>query len=67
MGRVIGKVVDYNGVNGSIVDKDKVKYIFTSKDLLDETVKVDDIVFFEKEVFKTVEVEINLARFIAKK
>lgn len=67
MNKVIGKVIEYNGVNGFIVDRDNTRYIFTSKDLVDKDIKVNDVVVFEKELFKTVEVEINLARFITRK
>ena len=66
MSKVIGKIIEYNGVNGVVIDKENTKYIFTSKDLVSKDIKVSDIVFFEKELFKTVEVEINLARFIEK-
>lgn len=66
MSKVIGKVVDYNGVNGFIVDKGNTRYIFTNKDLVSKDVKVNDIVAFESELFKTVEVELHLARFIEK-
>ena len=66
MSRIIGKIADYNGVSGIIIDKEKVKYVFTSKDLLDKEINTGDIVSFEPELYKTVEIKINLARFISK-
>ena len=62
----VGKVIDYNGVSGFIVDENKTKYIFTTKDLMDKSIQTGDIVHFEPELYKTVEIKLNLARFISK-
>ena len=53
--RKIGKVLAYDEKTGKIVD-DKLKtYIFTSEDILGD-VKVNDVVLFSPEVYRTIEV-----------
>ena len=43
MTKLKGKVIDYNGYNGYLIDKDKVKYTFTVDDLFSKDIKVNDI------------------------
>ena len=63
--RKIGKVLAYDEKTGKIVD-DKLKtYIFTSEDILGD-VKVNDVVFFSPEVYRTIEVTENVAKFVEK-
>ena len=64
--KTIGKVIDYNGVSGFIIDKNNIKYIFTTKDLIDSDIKSGDLVHFEPELYKTVEITLHLARLISK-
>lgn len=59
-----GKVTDYNGVYGNIKGEDGINYKFLDKNIIDKNIKVSDNVEFEKEYFKTVETEINIARFV---
>ena len=63
--RKIGKVLAYDEKTGKIVD-DKLKtYIFTSEDILGD-VKVNDVVLFSPEVYRTIEVTENVAKFVEK-
>ena len=63
--RKIGKVIAYDEKTGKIVD-DKLKtYIFTSEDILGD-VKVNDVVLFSPEVYRTIEVTENVAKFVEK-
>ena len=63
--RKIGKVLAYDEKTGKIVD-DKLKtYIFTSEDILGD-VKVNDVVLFAPEVYRTIEVTENVAKFVEK-
>ena len=66
MQKVIGKIIEFDGMSGTLVDRDKNEYIFTHGDLENKDLKVGDIVVFEKELFKTIDVQLNLARFIKK-
>ena len=62
----IGKIIDFNGYNGSLIDNDKQEHIFTSDDLISKEIKKNDIVSFDSELFKTVDIELYIARFIKK-
>jgi len=64
--KIIGKIIEFDGFSGTVIDSDKTRYIFSNDDLLSKDIKVNDIVTFEGESFKTVEVEINIARFVKK-
>lgn len=59
-----GKVVGYNGLSGTIKGVDGKKYLLLDKNLIDKNVEVYDNVMFDAEYYKTVEAEINLARFV---
>ena len=64
--RKIGKILAYDNNTGKIVD-DKLKtYAFTSNDILGDEVKVNDIVLFSPEVYRSVEVTENVAKFVEK-
>lgn len=65
--RKIGKIVDFDGYSGELVDKEGTRHVFTKDDLMSEGVNVEDIVYFDSQLFKTVEVEMFLAKFIKKK
>ena len=63
--RKIGRVLAYDEKTGKIID-DKLKtYLFTSEDVMGE-VKVNDMVVFSPEVFRTVEITENVAKFVEK-
>lgn len=59
-----GKVMQYNGVYGNIKGIDGVDYKLLDKNVVDKNIKLSDNVEFEKEIFKTPETEINIARFV---
>ena len=62
----VGKIKNYDGFSGTIVDNEGVNYILLKDDLLDD-VKVGDLVVFESEVYETIEIRENMARFVRKK
>lgn len=63
----VGKITEFDGFSGVLINREGVKYIFSNDDLISTDLKVNDIVVFESELYKTVEVEINIARFVKKK
>ena len=63
----IGKIIECDGFSGSLINEEGVKHIFSNEDLITKDLKVNDIVIFESELYKTVEIEINIARFVNKK
>ena len=62
--KIYGKINDYNGVYGSIIDEDGIKYTLLDKNIIDKDIKINDKVEFENDVFKSSEVELNIARFV---
>ena len=65
--RKIGKIVEFDGCSGELVDKDGKIHVFTKDDLTGGTVETGDVVQFDSELFKTVEIEMLVARFVKKK
>jgi hypothetical protein len=59
-----GKVTVYNGLFGKIKGVDGLDYVLLDKNLVDNGVRVLDNVEFESEVFQTLEVELQMARFV---
>lgn len=59
-----GKVVSYNGMNGTIKGIDGKDYLLLDKNLLDKDLNVLDNVQFESENYVTDEVDVELARFV---
>ena len=59
-----GKVTEYNGVYGNVKGIDGVDYKLLDKNVVDKNIKLSDNVEFENEVFKTPEIEVNIARFV---
>ena len=59
-----GKVTKYNGLYGSIKGIDGIDYILLDKNLVDGEVNVQDNVEFESELYKTPEVEVQMAMFV---
>ena len=64
--KTIGKIVEFDGFSGALIDREKTRHIFSNNDLLTKDLQVGDIVIFESELYKTVEVEIYIARFVKK-
>lgn len=62
--KIKGKIVKFDGVNGCLVDEYSREYIFSAKDLIGKDININDIVVFESELFKSVDVEIYVARFV---
>ena len=61
-----GVVTKYDGNNGEIFGIDGIRYVILSQNLLSKDIEVGDKVSFNREVFKTVEVEEFIATFIKK-
>lgn len=59
-----GKITKYNGVYGNIKGIDGNNYVLLDKHLLDRDVNVLDNVEFESELYKTPEVEVQMATFV---
>ena len=59
-----GKITEYNGIYGNIKGVDGIDYKLLDKNVIDRNIKEKDVVEFEKESFKTPEVELNVARFV---
>lgn len=59
-----GKVVSYNGMNGTIKGIDGKSYLLLDKNLLDKDLILLDNVQFESESYITDEVDVELARFV---
>ncbi len=61
-----GKIMDYNGSSGYIIDKDGNKYVLLSQNILYKDAKKDDYVSFKVEIYKTIEIEERIATFVKK-
>ena len=59
-----GKTTKYNGVYGNIKGIDGNNYVLLDKHLLDRDVNVLDNVEFESELYKTPEVEVQMATLV---
>lgn len=59
-----GKITKYNGVYGNIKGIDGNNYVLLDKHLLDRDVNVLDNVEFESELYKTPEVEVQMATLV---
>ena len=59
-----GKVTKYNGIYGNIKDINGIDYKLLDKNTIDKNIKELDNVEFEQDIYKTEEVEINIARFV---
>ena len=59
-----GKIIDYNGSSGTIIDEVGKKYILISYNLQYKEAKVNDYVSFKIETYKTFEIEEKIATFV---
>ncbi len=64
--KTVGIITEYDGYNGKIIDNEKNIYELNKKNILDETIKQGDIVEFDSEQYKGVEVTKRLAFFVKK-
>lgn len=62
----IGKIINYDGCSGFIIDNDGKKYILSKNNILYSNPQNGDLVTFKIEKFKTVEVEEYIATFVLK-
>lgn len=62
----IGKIIDYTGSSGYIIDSNGIKYIVSSNNILYSNPKNGDLVSFKIEIFKTIEIEEKIAVFVKK-
>ena len=62
----IGKIIDYTGSSGFIIDNNGYKYILSSINILYDNPKNGDLVSFNIEKFKTVEIDELIATFVKK-
>ena len=68
MNKIEGKVTNYNGSSGTIIDKNNNKYLLLNHNIINnEQINNNDIVTFIPELFKTIEIEEKVATFIEKK
>lgn len=59
-----GKVMSFNGLNGTIKGVDGKSYLLLDKNLIDKDLATFDNVQFESERFATDEVDVEVARFV---
>ena len=60
----IGKIINYNGSSGLIIDNNGEKYILSKNNILYSNPQNGDVVTFRVEKFKTIEIEENIATFV---
>ena len=61
-----GKIVEFDGNTGSIIDLNSDNYLLLSHELKDKKLNLNDYVIFKAEEFKTPEINENVARFVKK-
>lgn len=66
MSKQIGKIVEFDGFSGILIDKSNNKHIFSNDDIVTKDLTKNDIVSFESELFKTIDNKIYIARFVKK-
>lgn len=59
-----GKITKYNGLYGNIKGVDGNDYVLLNSNLVDGDVRVHDNVEFESELYRTPEVEVQMATFV---
>jgi len=68
MNQIEGKVIEYNGNTGIIIDKLNNKYLILKNNIKnDEDININEDVIFIPEIFKTIDIEEKIATFIKKK
>ena len=61
-----GKIVEFDGNTGSIIDLNGDNYLLLSHELKDKKLNLNDYVIFTAEEFKPPEINENVARFVKK-
>jgi len=63
-----GKVIDYDGHDGTIRGLDGIDYILKKSDIAEkEKIQVEDYVIFDKEIIHNIDIkDIPIARFVKK-
>lgn len=64
--KTIGKIANYKAGSGLIIDSNGIQYIVTKQNIMYPNPKNGDLVSFNIEKFKTVEIDVNLATFVKK-
>ena len=59
-----GKIIDYNGSSGTIIDEFGNKYILNYNNLHYKNAKKNDYVSFKEEIYKTTEIEEKIVVFV---
>ena len=62
----IGKIINYTGGSGFIIDNNGKKYILSQKNILYSNPQSGDLVTFKIEKFKTPETEQEIAIYVTK-
>jgi len=58
-----GKIIEYDGETGNIKGIDGEDYVLLAQNTIDKNLKTSDNVEFEPELYETVELKMNIARF----
>ena len=61
-----GKIIKFDVFCGTILDNENKEYFMPNEEIMSDKLKVNDKVTFEPDVYKTIDVEIKLARFVKK-
>ena len=64
--RNIGKIINYTGGSGMIIDNNKKKYIVSRNNISYPNPQNGDLVTFKIEKYKTVEIKESIATFVIK-
>jgi len=59
-----GKVTDFNGFNGFIKGIDGKDYLIMNHELLSNDIVLNDLVYFEPDIYESTELKQDIARFI---
>lgn len=61
-----GKIINFNGCSGMLLDENNNKYLVNENSFLYDNPCIGDNVIFNVELYKTIEVEFNIATFVRK-
>lgn len=68
MNQIEGKVIEYNGNTGIIIDNQNNEYLILKNNIINnENIAINDDVIFIPEIFNTIEIKEKIATFIKKK
>lgn len=67
MAKRMGKIIEFDGFSGQLIDlKENKKHIFSNDDLITKELKVNDLVSYESETYSTIDNTFYVARFVKK-